>query len=639
MILRRTMCLITALCSVSLAKAQIEKNLVITPNAPEVGKQITLAYHPDSTMLATGKPVKAVAYYYDTLYRWSVADIKLDENYKVTIQLPPAAGFVAFKFKAGNVTDNNRDSGYMRMITHPGRQQAAANNAGYAFLRAPRLHLGIPDYFQSYNISDSAVFFWIGNEIARFRGASRALAITYISTAGRLEQIGATGLADATRMNRAASYMLHQPDLKDKERFQLADVYERYLHQPARADSIRTLLPAKQPAYLTASKEKDPDKRVLLWKQFLKDFPASYELDEAMGIDYSKIYRDLFSVSIARQDTAILRSYIKDCPFIVLAFVYYKMVEIPYADWKTMPAKTAYTFSQPIMDRFQQLKAAQPVEYWYYSPDEWREYCDKMFVNDYITHARILKETGRNKEALELASYAQQLLQYTRAELNEVQAELLQQADKKKELSEVLRNSVRLNQASATIFDLLKKEYNNDNGFDAYLASLKDAHTMELLKEDVKASMISTPAAPFVLSDLNGKEVSLEKLKGKVVVLDFWATWCAPCKAGMPGMKMAQEHFKKDSNVVFLFVDTQERAPDYKEKVKTFITDKKYPFQVLFDKGEDTYAAYAKLIKTSGIPFKVVIDGKGEIRFAEVGYKGSPSGLADEISMMIELAK
>jgi thiol-disulfide isomerase/thioredoxin len=335
----------------------------------------------------------------------------------------------------------------------------------------------------------------------------------------------------------------------------------------------------------------------------------------------------------------VLRTYVGNSSLVTLALAYYKMVEIPYDDWKTMPANTAYSFSQLIMDRLYQLKKTKPEEYWYYSPEEWSEYTDKMFIRNYITHASILKETGRDKEALELATYAQQLLQYHNATLNEIEEALLQKAGRKKELSDVLHNSVRLNQASAVILDMLKKEYGKSEGFDAYLASMKDANTMKLMKEQVKDEMINTPAAPFTLKDLKGKDVSLSAQAGKVVILDFWATWCAPCKAGMPGMQMAQEHFKNDSNVVFYFVDTQERDPEYKEKVAKFIAEKKYPFQVLFDNGDEFYKAYATLIKTSGIPFKVVIDGKGNIRFAAVGYMGSPSGLADEMITMIELAK
>jgi thiol-disulfide isomerase/thioredoxin len=121
--------------------------------------------------------------------------------------------------------------------------------------------------------------------------------------------------------------------------------------------------------------------------------------------------------------------------------------------------------------------------------------------------------------------------------------------------------------------------------------------------------------------------------------MDFWATWCAPCKAAMPGMKMAMEHFKNDTNVVFFFVDTQERDPNYKEKVKAFLKEKNFPFKVLFDNGDEYYTKYAKLIQTSGIPFKIVIDAKGKIRFGQTGYMGSPSGLADEIIEMINLAK
>jgi thiol-disulfide isomerase/thioredoxin len=462
-----------------------------------------------------------------------------------------------------------------------------------------------------------------------------------------MEQLKDGDPSTVPSLRKAASYLLHLPDATEKELYTTVEIYEKYMKEPATADSLRSVMRTRYPngilqkkaAYITMLAEKDPSKRLPLLKQFVNDFPASYALDQVADVDYNKVYRDLFAISIANKDTAVLRTYIGNSSLVTLALAYYKMVEIPYDDWKTMPAKEAYPFSQAIMERVFQMRKTRPDEYWYYSFDEWNEYTDKMFARNYITHASILKETGRDKEALSLATYAQQLLQYNNATLNEIQAELLQKAGKKKELSDVLHNSVRLNQASGVILDMLKKEYGKNEGFDAYLTSMKDANTMKLMKEQIKDEMINKPAAPFTLKDLKGKDISLSAQAGKVVVLDFWATWCAPCKAGMPGMQMAQEHFKNDSNVVFYFVDTQERDPAYKEKVAKFIAEKKYPFKVLFDNGDEFYKAYATLIKTSGIPFKVVIDGKGNIRFAAVGYKGSPSALVDEMITMIELAK
>ncbi|WP_343673904.1 TlpA disulfide reductase family protein, partial [Chitinophaga sp.] len=388
----------------------------------------------------------------------------------------------------------------------------------------------------------------------------------------------------------------------------------------------------------------DADKKLALSEQFLKNYAPDTELDDLAGIDYDRgVWRNIFAIFIAKGDTAVLGKYLNTTTLNMLVFAYYKMVEIPYADWKTMPAKQAYPFSQRIMDRVAYLKTHQPSAYYYYTPTEFAAYIDDIFKHDYITHASILKETGREKEALSQALLLQASWNYTNATLNQLEASLLEKAGDKKKLDEVLHGSVRMNQASAQIIDLLKKEYlkthKDTEGFDAYLNSMKDAHTMELLREHVQSAMIRREAVPFEMKDLDGKTVSLTAQKGKVVVMDFWATWCAPCKAAMPGMQMAQEHFKNDSNVVFYFVDTQERDPDYKEKVKKFIKEKKYPFKVLFDNGDEFYSKYAKLIQTSGIPFKVVIDGKGDIRFAQIGYMGSPSGLADEIETMISLAK
>src|SRR5690606_41666590 len=79
------------------------------------------------------------------------------------------------------------------------------------------------------------------------------------------------------------------------------------------------------------------------------------------------------------------------------------------------------------------------------------------------------------------------------------------------------------------------------------------------------------PAPGFSLKDLDGKEVSLEDLKGKVVVLDFWATWCAPCIKSFPAMQMAVDKYKEDPEVAFLFINTWERQEDPAAAVKQFM--------------------------------------------------------------------
>ncbi|RFM36900.1 TlpA family protein disulfide reductase [Chitinophaga silvisoli] len=639
--------LIAALCVFVNTQAQGQR-LKMTPERPYIGDTVNLLYHPDAALLATGKPIKGAVYIYDTTYHWNAVDLQMkatDSGYTFTIPLTADKGLWAFKFRAGDAVDNAHDTGYIIMGSVPGRQWKAAY-AGYGTLRAKRYELGIPQYYTDFQISDTAMFFWMGQEIGYWR-AGRTFILPYVKARALSERQAGLNPDSSKTINSAAAYMLKAPNLSQKDLYTLALIFDQYLHKKETADSLYKVtsgIVKKQADYKAIQVAKTPDERLKLSEQFVKNYPPDRELDALAGIDYDRgVYRNIFAIYIAKNDTSVLAKYINTCPFSELALAYYKMVEIPYADWKTMSAKDAYSFSQRIMDRLAYLKAHKPEEFYYYTPSEFIEYIDKSFRYNYITHATILKEIGREKEALTQVLKMQEEWNYSNASLNQLEASLLEKAGDKKKLEEVLHNSVRMNQASAQIIDLLKKDYlkthKDTEGFDAYLNSMKDAHTMELLREHVKSAMIEREAVPFEMKDLDGKMVSLAAQKGKIVVLDFWATWCAPCKAAMPGMQMAQEHFKNDSNVVFYFVDTQERDPEYKEKVKKFIKEKKYPFKVLFDNGDEFYSKYAKLIQTSGIPFKVVINGNGKIRFAQIGYMGSPSGLADEIETMISLSK
>lgn len=127
---------------------------------------------------------------------------------------------------------------------------------------------------------------------------------------------------------------------------------------------------------------------------------------------------------------------------------------------------------------------------------------------------------------------------------------------------------------------------------------------------EVNPSAIKTKAIDFKLKDLNGKELSLSDLKGKKVFLNFWATWCPPCKAEMPEIeKLYQE--TKDSDLVIVAVEIGEPL----DTVRPFIENNKYNFKVLLDPDQSVETKY----NITSIPTSYFIDTEGNIVSKHVG--------------------
>jgi peroxiredoxin len=130
-------------------------------------------------------------------------------------------------------------------------------------------------------------------------------------------------------------------------------------------------------------------------------------------------------------------------------------------------------------------------------------------------------------------------------------------------------------------------------------------------------------APDFASKDLEGKEVKLSDYKGKIVVLDFWATWCGPCLKSLPHTQEVARKVK-DQGVVVLAVCTSDTREKFEEFVKA--NRATYP-DVVFTcdpnvRGSATYAerASTKLYNVSGIPTQFVIGKDGKIVGALVGY-------------------
>jgi len=187
--------------------------------------------------------------------------------------------------------------------------------------------------------------------------------------------------------------------------------------------------------------------------------------------------------------------------------------------------------------------------------------------------------------------------------------------------------------------DLYVKRTGSDKGFTEYMLGLKNGDDAEMVKK--LEEMKTNEAAPdFELVDMDGKKVKLSDLKGKTVILDFWATWCGPCRASFPAMQQLVDYYKPDPNVVFLFIDTFEgktggtTIDKMQAGAKKTMAEKNYSFLVLLDLDDEV----AKKYKVASIPSKFVIDKNGMIRYKALG-SGLFSDLVNEMMLMVKSVK
>lgn len=595
------------------------------PNNPKLGDVISVTYMPWAKHASIRKASEV------TLQVLVLPEIgkqpllvetplqKSDSVWKGTVKLEATgARYLLYQFVSGNLRDDNAEEGWGTLVVGA---NGKALEGGHYWRGAVLAFGGYKGFKLTKDIVAAKAEFV--QERKLYNENYHALSLSWYLETNPIPT--EEGIAHVRKELNAVFPHFR----KNEEALPTFLVWLELTGQTPKADSLRQVMTAENPKGKVAmswrqreiSKERDLMKRWQDMEEYIADFPMKE--DELLAYQKQLV---IAYVQAEQYDKAylLLKHTLKLDPDL------YRTATAPMVD-KGFDLKLALRWLVEGIDRARkQDESFRPPSS---TKAEWKKSQASTLAALLNTYGEALTKLKRKIEAEPAFMEAYEL---TNGDDLAIDVNLLDACianEKSKEAEGIGLDCLGKGKSNLPIVEKVRTAYmkmhGSLSGYDEAVQNAKLAEESRLLKRG-----INKPAPDFFLRDMNGGTVKLSDLRGKVVVLNFWAMWCGQCKASLPHLQKVVERYRDYRTVAFVGINAFESVtgPARDSLVKKFMNDGKYTFPLVYDEG----SSYAQQLAVEGIPAVVVIDRQGNIQFKTVGFSNGDE-MVNELVTQIDL--